>query len=231
VLPAHVRGSDRVLYRRARHAEGITVTPAKAGSQATAHAVRDHGFRRDDGLHKGGPWTSSPSPVSPGPITALSTPAMAGSWSVTAPTGSSDPNRRRCGPPPRRIGTRTPNSFPRPMTRMAVAAGISAKARPRAKAGRWRGTRSVSPRRLRRSAISASFPDMAPVWGWMREQTLPTSPKPRCMNLFGYTGVGTLALAATGARMTHVDASKKSVAEGKANAALSGMDRSSRSAG
>jgi 23S rRNA (cytosine1962-C5)-methyltransferase len=67
------------------------------------------------------------------------------------------------------------------------------------------------------------FPDMAPVWSWMRSQ-IADKPEAECMNLFGYTGVGTLALAAKGARMTHVDASKKSVAEGKANAALSGMD-------
>jgi 23S rRNA (cytosine1962-C5)-methyltransferase len=67
------------------------------------------------------------------------------------------------------------------------------------------------------------FPDMAPVWSWMRTQ-IADKPEAECMNLFGYTGVGTLALAAKGARMTHVDASKKSVAEGKANAALSGME-------
>lgn len=67
------------------------------------------------------------------------------------------------------------------------------------------------------------FPDMAPVWHWMRTQ-IADKPEAECMNLFGYTGVGTLALAAKGARMTHVDASKKSVAEGKANAALSGME-------
>jgi 23S rRNA (cytosine1962-C5)-methyltransferase len=67
------------------------------------------------------------------------------------------------------------------------------------------------------------FPDMAPVWSWMRSR-IADKPEAECMNLFGYTGVGTLALAAKGARMTHVDASKKSVAEGKANAALSGME-------
>jgi 23S rRNA (cytosine1962-C5)-methyltransferase len=67
------------------------------------------------------------------------------------------------------------------------------------------------------------FPDMAPVWSWMRTQ-IADKPEAECMNLFGYTGVGTLALAAKGARLTHVDASKKSVAEGKANAALSGME-------
>jgi 23S rRNA (cytosine1962-C5)-methyltransferase len=43
------------------------------------------------------------------------------------------------------------------------------------------------------------------------------------LNLFGYTGVGTLAMAGAGARLVHVDASKKSVEAGKANAALSGM--------
>ena len=49
------------------------------------------------------------------------------------------------------------------------------------------------------------------------------SDQPECLNLFGYTGVGSLALAAAGARMVHVDASKKSVEAARANAALSGM--------
>ncbi|UUL81602.1 class I SAM-dependent methyltransferase [Sphingomonas qomolangmaensis] len=66
------------------------------------------------------------------------------------------------------------------------------------------------------------FPDMAPVWDWMRDR-LEGAPDPEALNLFGYTGVGTLALAAAGARMVHVDASKKSVEAAKANAALSGM--------
>ena len=68
----------------------------------------------------------------------------------------------------------------------------------------------------------AFFPDMAPVWAWMRGQ-LDGLASPEAMNLFGYTGVGTLALAATGARMVHVDASKKSVEAARGNAALSGM--------
>ncbi|WP_313537052.1 class I SAM-dependent methyltransferase [Sphingomonas sp.] len=66
------------------------------------------------------------------------------------------------------------------------------------------------------------FPDMAPVWDWMRGR-IDGMAEPECMNLFGYTGVGSLALAAAGAKVTHVDASKKSVMEGKANAQLSGM--------
>ena len=66
------------------------------------------------------------------------------------------------------------------------------------------------------------FPDMAPVWTWMREQ-LAGLDGPEAMNLFGYTGVGTLALASKGARMVHVDASRKSVEGARANAALSGL--------
>jgi 23S rRNA (cytosine1962-C5)-methyltransferase len=66
------------------------------------------------------------------------------------------------------------------------------------------------------------FPDMDPVWRWMRGQ-ISATPEPHCMNLFGYTGVGTLALSSTGAQMVHVDASKKSVAQARENAALSGM--------
>ncbi len=66
------------------------------------------------------------------------------------------------------------------------------------------------------------FPDMAPVWTWMRAQ-LAGMDAPTAMNLFGYTGVGSLALAGAGAAVTHVDASKKSFEAARANAALSGM--------
>lgn len=66
----------------------------------------------------------------------------------------------------------------------------------------------------------AFFPDMASHWGWMRDRVDEGS---EVLNLFGYTGVGSLALAAKGTKVTHVDASKKSVEAGKANAALSDM--------
>lgn len=65
------------------------------------------------------------------------------------------------------------------------------------------------------------FPDMAPVWDWMRAQ-LDGMDAAETMNLFGYTGLGTLALSRHG-KVTHVDASKKSVAQARENAALSGM--------
>ena len=67
------------------------------------------------------------------------------------------------------------------------------------------------------------FPDMAPVWDWMGEQ-LAGKPDASTLNLFGYTGVGTLSLSGYGP-VTHVDASKKSVAQARANATLSGMDQ------
>ena len=88
---------------------------------------------------------------------------------------------------------------------------------------------------------------MAPVWEWMRGQLVPLAlaggaeggpemphtptlgPSGKregdmsTLNLFGYTGVGSLALSGAG-RVTHVDASKKSVAQARENAALSGME-------
>ena len=63
------------------------------------------------------------------------------------------------------------------------------------------------------------FPDMAPQWDWMRERAADAE----VLNLFGYTGVGTLQLSDAGARLVHVDASKKSVDAGKDNARLSDM--------
>ena len=65
------------------------------------------------------------------------------------------------------------------------------------------------------------FPDMAPVWDWMGEQ-LGDKTEASTLNLFGYTGVGTLSLSQYGP-VTHVDASKKSVAQARVNAELSGM--------
>jgi 23S rRNA (cytosine1962-C5)-methyltransferase len=65
------------------------------------------------------------------------------------------------------------------------------------------------------------FPDMAPQWDWMRER----SGDADVLNLFGYTGVGTLSLSDAGAGVVHVDASKKSVEQGKENAKLSGFEK------
>ena len=63
------------------------------------------------------------------------------------------------------------------------------------------------------------FPDMAAQWDFMRAR----SGDADVLNLFGYTGVGTLQLSDSGARLVHVDASRKSVEGGRANATLSDM--------
>jgi 23S rRNA (cytosine1962-C5)-methyltransferase len=66
------------------------------------------------------------------------------------------------------------------------------------------------------------FPDMAPQWDWMRAKIQEgRSADADVLNLFGYTGVGSLLLSEAGARLVHVDASKKSVEGGKTNADLS----------
>ena len=64
------------------------------------------------------------------------------------------------------------------------------------------------------------FPDMGGQWDWVRDRIRPDD---RVMNMFGYTGVGSLVAARAGAQVTHVDASKKSVAAARENAALSGL--------
>lgn len=76
----------------------------------------------------------------------------------------------------------------------------------------------------------AFFPEQAANWDWLdgRIRSLrSSSPEgdsaPRLLNLFGYTGVASLAAAAAGAEVTHVDASKKSVNYARENAELSGM--------
>jgi 23S rRNA (cytosine1962-C5)-methyltransferase len=73
------------------------------------------------------------------------------------------------------------------------------------------------------------FPECAANWDWMVEKVGREKEEGRrgeavqVLNLFGYTGLATLAAAAAGAKGTHVDASKKSVAWARENAALSGL--------
>ena len=70
----------------------------------------------------------------------------------------------------------------------------------------------------------AFFPEQAANWRWLEAQVQATSEAPRVLNLFGYTGVASLVMAAAGAAVTHVDASKKAVGWARENAALSGLD-------
>ena len=67
------------------------------------------------------------------------------------------------------------------------------------------------------------FPEAAANWDFTA-QLIQSRPEPaRVLNLFGYTGLGSLAAAAAGAVVTHVDASRKAVAWARENQALSGL--------
>jgi 23S rRNA (cytosine1962-C5)-methyltransferase len=67
------------------------------------------------------------------------------------------------------------------------------------------------------------FPEQAPHWDEARA-ALAGLDAPEVLNLFGYTGAASLLLAAAGARVTHVDASKKAVAWARENQAASGLE-------
>lgn len=68
------------------------------------------------------------------------------------------------------------------------------------------------------------FPETAAHWDFMAGLIREAKRPVRVLNLFGYTGLATLAAASAGAQVTHVDASKKSVGWGRENQALSGLD-------
>ena len=67
------------------------------------------------------------------------------------------------------------------------------------------------------------FPEQAVNWDMMATLIKEADRPVRVLNLFGYTGGATLACVATGAHVTHVDASKGMVAWGKENAVASGL--------
>jgi 23S rRNA (cytosine1962-C5)-methyltransferase len=69
----------------------------------------------------------------------------------------------------------------------------------------------------------AFFPEQAANWAWLDDRIRKRGGQPKVLNLFGYTGVASLAMAAAGAAVTHVDASKKAVAWARENAELSGL--------
>jgi 23S rRNA (cytosine1962-C5)-methyltransferase len=67
------------------------------------------------------------------------------------------------------------------------------------------------------------FPEQAAQWDWIGDQIHSAGRPVQVLNLFGYTGMATLAAAQAGAKVTHVDASKKVVAWARENQALSGL--------
>ena len=74
--------------------------------------------------------------------------------------------------------------------------------------------------------LTGLFPEQAANWNWFSQLIADAVSKGRqvkVLNLFAYTGGATLAAAAAGASVTHVDASKGMVTWAKENAISSGL--------
>jgi len=73
----------------------------------------------------------------------------------------------------------------------------------------------------------AFFPEHSVHWrfarAWLRERK---GGQPEVLNLFGYTGLASLACASAGAKVTHVDASKKAIGFARDNQREAGLDAS-----
>ena len=71
------------------------------------------------------------------------------------------------------------------------------------------------------------FPEQANHWDWI-ESAIRSAKRPvKVLNLFGYTGLSSLAAARAGAAVTHIDASKKAVNQARHNQDLSGLNEQS----
>lgn len=67
------------------------------------------------------------------------------------------------------------------------------------------------------------FPEQAVNWDFVQKKIRAADRPVKVLNLFGYTGAATLACAAAGAQVCHVDASKGMVAWARENAQASGL--------
>jgi 23S rRNA (cytosine1962-C5)-methyltransferase len=77
--------------------------------------------------------------------------------------------------------------------------------------------------KLAESGHLGFFPEQAENWDWLAGQVRSAGVPIRVLNLFAYTGGSTLACAAAGAEVTHVDAARNVVAWARRNAELSGL--------
>lgn len=67
------------------------------------------------------------------------------------------------------------------------------------------------------------FPEQTFFWQWIADQVRRTAFEPNVLNLFAYTGYATLAAAAAGARVTHVDGARSAVTWAGENAERNGL--------
>ncbi|MDZ4762776.1 MAG: class I SAM-dependent methyltransferase [Alphaproteobacteria bacterium] len=68
------------------------------------------------------------------------------------------------------------------------------------------------------------FPEHSVHWRWAMDRIQAAGRPVRLLNLFGYTGMMSLAAAKAGAEVVHLDASAKSIGQGRENQSLSGLD-------
>jgi 23S rRNA (cytosine1962-C5)-methyltransferase len=101
----------------------------------------------------------------------------------------------------------------------------------------WEGRAGVQPWSVRLEGLTYElratdtgqvglFAEQAPNWRWLRGTVgalASTDQPPRLLNLFAFTGAATLAAAAAGAEVAHVDGSRPTVAWARRNADLSGL--------
>jgi 23S rRNA (cytosine1962-C5)-methyltransferase len=104
-----------------------------------------------------------------------------------------------------------------------------------ANAGQWESLRELPERwtirhgpmvlELKRSESGhvGTFPEQAGNWDWLAGRVRSAGEAMRVLNLFAYTGGSTLACAAAGAEVTHVDAAQNVVVWARRNAELSGL--------
>lgn len=71
------------------------------------------------------------------------------------------------------------------------------------------------------------FPEQAIHWDWMTQAITSTRRHLNILNLFGYTGLASIVAAKAGAKVTHVDASKKAIFWARENQALSEISETS----
>ena len=100
--------------------------------------------------------------------------------------------------------------------------------------GRWENYKPVPERTLRYGSLrfhvrptnfkhTGLFPEQAANWDWAAGLIRAAGRPVRVLNLFAYTGAATLACAAAGASVCHVDAARGMVQWARENAAASGL--------
>ncbi len=67
------------------------------------------------------------------------------------------------------------------------------------------------------------FPEQALMWDWSTQLIKRANRPVKVLNLFGYTGIASVAAAKAGAQVTHVDASKPSITWANENMKASGL--------